>query len=166
MRSLSAKYPDDADAAAFSALAILGTAHEGRDVPTYMRDFAVYMKGAALVEEVFAKNPLHPGAVHYLIHSYDDPAHAVLGLRAARSYSKIAPDAAHAQHMTSHIFVALGMWDEAAAINERSVKAADARRAAGDAGARLHRRVTWGPLRAGKRRVRPRSHSRSRAPRV
>jgi len=114
MRGLSAKYPDDADAAAFSALAILGTAHAGRDVPTYMR-------AAAILEELICRYPGHPGAAHYLIHSYDDPAHAVLGLRAARSYSKIAPDAAHAQHMTSHIFVAMGMWDDVVAANETAV---------------------------------------------
>ena len=53
------------------------------------------MKGAAIAEEVFAKNPLHPGAVHYLIHSYDDPVHAPLGMRAARVYAKIAPAAVH-----------------------------------------------------------------------
>jgi tetratricopeptide (TPR) repeat protein len=114
MRSLSAKYPDDPDAAAFSALAILGTAHEGRDVPTYMR-------AAAILEELTCRYPNHPGAAHYLIHSYDDPAHAVLGLRAARRYSRIAPDAAHAQHMTSHIFIAMGMWDDVVLANETAV---------------------------------------------
>jgi tetratricopeptide (TPR) repeat protein len=114
MRSLSTKYPDDVDAAAFSALAILGTAHEGRDVPTYMR-------AAAILEELTCRYPNHPGAAHYLIHSYDDPAHAVLGLRAARSYSRIAPDAAHAQHMTSHIFVAMGMWEDVVLANETAV---------------------------------------------
>ena len=77
-----------------------------------------------------AKNPQHPGAAHYLIHAYDDPVHAPLGLRYADAYSKIAPSASHALHMPSHIYVAMGMWDEAAAINERSVKAADARREA------------------------------------
>ena len=114
MRALSAKYPEDPDAAAFSALAILGTSHEGRDVPAYMR-------AAAILEELTCRYPNHPGAAHYLIHSYDDPVHAVLGLRAARSYSKIAPDAAHAQHMTSHIFVAMGMWDDVVTANETAV---------------------------------------------
>jgi len=114
MRAISAKYPDDEDAAAFSALAILGAAHEGRDIPAYMR-------AAAILEEVVCRHPNHPGAAHYLIHSYDDPAHAPLGLRAARSYSKIAPDAAHAQHMTSHIFIALGMWDDVVAANQTAV---------------------------------------------
>jgi tetratricopeptide (TPR) repeat protein len=80
-------------------------------------------QAAAVADEVFAKNPLHPGAVHYLIHSYDDPVHAPLGMRAARVYAKIAPAAGHALHMPSHIFFASGMWEEAAASNEAAWKA-------------------------------------------
>ena len=74
----------------------------------------------------------HPGLVHYLIHSYDDPAHAPLGLRAARIYAKIAPDAGHAQHMTSHIFLALGMWREVVQANIAAIADVDrVRKAAG-----------------------------------
>ncbi|HYK41634.1 MAG TPA: hypothetical protein VE007_04535 [Thermoanaerobaculia bacterium] len=120
MRRLHEAFPADLEAQSFYALALLGSCE--RD-----RDFAVYMKGAALAEEVFAKNPLHPGAVHYLIHSYDDPVHAPLGLRPARVYAKIAPAAAHALHMPSHIFLASGMWDDVVASNEASFAAADAR---------------------------------------
>ena len=123
MKRLSDKYPNDDEARSFYALALLGTSHGGRD-------FAIYMRAAALVEQVYAKNPQHPGAAHYLIHAYDDPIHAPLGLRYADAYAKIAASASHALHMPSHIYVAMGMWDEAAAINERSVKAADARREA------------------------------------
>jgi tetratricopeptide (TPR) repeat protein len=114
MEQLHAKYPDDVDGTCFYALALLGTANSGRDVPTYM-------KAAALMEEVFEKNPQHPGAAHYLIHSVDDSVHAPLGLRAANAYAKIAPASPHAQHMTSHIYLALGMWDETAAANERTI---------------------------------------------
>ena len=117
MADLSATYPDDLDAASFYALSILGTAHEGRD-------FAIYMDAAAVVEEVFDINPEHPGAAHYLIHAYDDPIHAPLGLRPARVYADIAPSASHALHMPSHIYFALGMWDEGAVMNERSYQAA------------------------------------------
>jgi tetratricopeptide (TPR) repeat protein len=74
------------------------------------------------MEEVFERNPQHPGAAHYLIHSVDDSVHAPLGLRAAYAYAKIAPDSPHAQHMTSHIFLALGMWDETVAANERTIQ--------------------------------------------
>jgi tetratricopeptide (TPR) repeat protein len=115
MESLRRKYPDDVEAAAFAALALLGTAHAGRD-------FAIYMRAAAILEPWFPSHPKHPGIAHYLIHSYDDPIHAPLGLRAAREYSKIAPSAAHAQHMTSHIFVAIGMWDDVVLANETAVK--------------------------------------------
>jgi tetratricopeptide (TPR) repeat protein len=121
MKRMHEKYPNDDEVKSFYALALLGTSHGGRDV-------SIYMRAAALVEQVYAKNPQHPGAAHYLIHAYDDPVHAPLGLRFADAYSKIAPAASHALHMPSHIYFAMGMWDEASAINERSVKAADARR--------------------------------------
>ena len=115
MEQLHATYSDDIDATCFYALALLGTSHAGRDVPTYMR-------AAALMEEVFEKHPQHPGAAHYLIHSVDDSVHAPLGLRAALAYSKIAPDSPHAMHMTSHIFLALGMWQETVAANEAAIR--------------------------------------------
>ena len=120
MRRLHERFPEDLDAEALYALALLGTT-EGK------RDFAVYMKAAALVEEVFAKNREHPGAAHYLIHCYDDPVHAPLGMRAARVYAGIAPAAVHALHMPSHIFFASGMWAEAATSNEASWAASVAR---------------------------------------
>jgi tetratricopeptide (TPR) repeat protein len=69
---------------------------------------------------VFTAHPDHPGAAHYLIHAVDDPDHAQLGLRAAQHYSQIASSAGHALHMTSHIFMALGMWDDVVAANERA----------------------------------------------
>jgi tetratricopeptide (TPR) repeat protein len=120
MRQLSAKFPDDLEAAAFHALALLGS-EQGQ------RNFRTYMKAAAIGEGIFHKNPRHPGAVHYLIHSYDDPIHAPLGLRAARVYGALAPAASHAQHMPSHIFMSLGMWDDAAEANEASWASSEAR---------------------------------------
>lgn len=65
--------------------------------------------GTGGMDEAWLKQREHPGLLHYLIHCYDDPAHAPLGLRAARIYARIAPDAGHAQHMTAHIFLALGL---------------------------------------------------------
>jgi tetratricopeptide (TPR) repeat protein len=120
MHRMMKKYPDDLEAASLYAVALLGTCQ-------YERQAATYMRAAAVAEEVFAKNPQHPGAIHYLIHAYDDPIHAPLGLRPARVYGKIAGSASHAQHMPSHIFFALGMWDEAIAANEASVEVADER---------------------------------------
>ncbi|QIK95710.1 hypothetical protein G7076_03815 [Sphingomonas sp. HDW15A] len=105
MRALHEADPTDIDARTFYALATLGLAHEGRNT-------ALYMKSAALLEEAFPDHPDHPGLLHYMIHSYDDPAHAPLGERAAARYAKVAPDAGHAQHMISHIYLALGRWAE------------------------------------------------------
>ena len=123
MKALHEAHPGDVDARAFYALSLLGTAHKGRD-------YGIYMKAAALLEEVFPQNQRHPGVLHYLIHSYDDPAHAPLGLRAARLYGKVAPEAGHALHMTSHIFIALGMWDEVERANVEAVAAVNGPRAA------------------------------------
>ncbi len=123
MRGIHARYPDDVDATAFYALALLGTSHQGRD-------FATYMRAAALLEEVLPAHPMHPGVLHYLIHSYDDPIHAPLGMRAARRYGTVAPNAGHALHMTSHIFIAMGMWDDVIAANRRAIDVVNRQRAA------------------------------------
>jgi tetratricopeptide (TPR) repeat protein len=117
MRRVHADYPQDIEATAFYALALLGSAHGGRDT-------SIYMQAAAVLEEEFATHPNHPGLAHYLIHSYDDPVHAPLGLRAARRYFSIAPAAPHALHMTSHIYLAAGMWDDVVAANEQAGKVA------------------------------------------
>jgi tetratricopeptide (TPR) repeat protein len=110
-------WPEDLEAATFYALSILGSVYE--------RDFRTYMRAAAILEEVFAKQPRHPGAAHYLIHSYDDQVHAPLGLRAARVYATIAPAASHAQHMISHIYTSLGMWEEVVAANITAVRVSE-----------------------------------------
>ena len=120
MRQLSEKYPEDLEARSFHALSILGTTQG-------VRDFRAYMRAGAVAEEVFAVNPRHPGAVHYLIHSYDDPVHAPLGLRAARVYAEIAPAASHAQHMISHIYVAMGRWADSVESNIQSFEVSRAR---------------------------------------
>jgi hypothetical protein len=88
------------------------------------------MRAAGLLEEVYPQHLEHPGVLHYLIHSYDDPTHAPLGLRAARRYAAVAPEAAHALHMTSHIFLALGMWDDSVAANTAAMATVNRNRAA------------------------------------
>jgi tetratricopeptide (TPR) repeat protein len=121
MERMAEAYPEDVEARAFHALALLGLSQGERDVPTYMRAGAIAL---TLLEEM----PGHPGAAHYVIHAFDDPTHAPIGLRAARAYSRIAPDAAHAQHMTSHIFLARGMWEDVVAANERAMAVVNAER--------------------------------------
>lgn len=116
LSELYEKYPGHQEVAAFYALSLLGAVQEGRDK-------AVFEKGAGIAQSILHENPGHPGALHYLIHSYDDPEHARLALSAANSYAKVAPDAAHALHMPSHIYVAMGMWDEVIASNIASYEA-------------------------------------------
>lgn len=111
MQALYRNYPDHDEIASFYALALLGST-EGE------RDFRVSMQAAGILELIYTKNPAHPGATHYAIHAYDDPVHAPLGLRAARSYAHIAPASSHALHMPSHIFLALGMWEDVIASNQ------------------------------------------------
>lgn len=105
--------PRDIEATTLYALALLGLNQGDRDVATYQKAYQ-------LVAPVFAAHPHHPGAAHYLIHATDDPEHAALGLAAAEAYSSIAPSATHAIHMTSHIFLALGKWDDVVAANVRA----------------------------------------------
>jgi len=125
MGKLAAAYPDDIDARAFYALSLLGLSQGDRDVPTYV-------EAGAIALAAFRENPGHPGAVHYTIHSFDDPTHAILAMDAARAYGPIAPDAAHAQHMTTHIFLARGMWDDVVEANIRADAVSDRNLAARD----------------------------------
>jgi tetratricopeptide (TPR) repeat protein len=120
MGKLYREYPEDLEAAAFYALALLGSVRP--QDPTALQ---TRMRAAAIALEVYSKEPNHPGAAHYILHAFDDPAHAILALPAARRYAEIAPEAPHALHMPSHIFLQLGMWPEAAASNEASWAASD-----------------------------------------
>ena len=119
MEHLAATYPSNADAQLFYALSLISESESVRDVP-------VYLHAAEISKAVFKLQPDNPGAAHYWIHGMDDPQHAAGALEAARALSKIAPDAPHAQHMCSHIFIALGIWDEVVKSNVDAVRVGDA----------------------------------------
>lgn len=108
MEQLHQRYPDDREAAVLYALSLVAAGTMDKDP-----DFSREKSAAAILNRVLAQAPDHPGVAHYLIHSFDYPALAGLALPAARRYAAIAPDSPHAQHMPSHIFVRLGLWDEA-----------------------------------------------------
>jgi tetratricopeptide (TPR) repeat protein len=121
MKSLYQKNPTDSEAGVFYALTLIAVGMMSHD-KTYARE----KEAAQILNRVLARQPQHPGVAHYLIHSYDYPALAHLALPAARSYAKIAPASAHAQHMPSHIFIRMGLWQEAIRSNlgaEASAKA-------------------------------------------
>lgn len=111
------RYADDREAAAFYALSLLASE------PDNDSTFANRKKAAAVLENLLVEEPNHPGVAHYLIHSYDKPQLAQLGLPAARRYAKIAPASPHALHMPSHIFARLGLWQDDIDSNLASIAA-------------------------------------------
>ncbi len=117
MGELVRAYPDDDEAAAFYALSLLATIAPGQP------DEAVSLRAGSIASAILEKNPQHPGAAHYALHAYGDGGHAALGLEAARIYARIAPASSHARHMPSHVFLPLGMWDEAARSDEAAFAA-------------------------------------------
>ena len=112
------RYPEDKEAAILYAL-VLSANFDPTD-----RKYTNQLKAAAILDPIFKQQPQHPGVAHYLIHSYDYPPIASHGLDAARRYSAIAPDAAHALHMPSHIFTRVGAWKESIESNRESVRVA------------------------------------------
>lgn len=120
MSALQASYPQDDEAAIFHALTLAITA------PKTDKTFANQRKCGEILEPIFATKPHHPGVAHYLIHCYDNPVLAEKGLGAARVYAKIAPVSAHANHMPSHLFTRVGLWDESIRSNLKSAELAAA----------------------------------------
>jgi hypothetical protein len=118
MQQLSARYPDDREAAIFFALALIGTA------PATDKSYSSQKQAAQILNSILPAQPDHPGIAHYMIHSYDSPQLAILALPAARNYAKIAPAAPHALHMPSHIFTRLGLWQDSIESNLASAAAA------------------------------------------
>jgi hypothetical protein len=118
MEALAARYPSDDETQILYGIA-LNAAASPND-----KTYANQLKGAAILEPIFKRQPRHPGVAHYLIHLYDTPALADKGLEAARLYAKIAPGASHAQHMPSHIFTRVGYWKESIDSNAMSLRVA------------------------------------------
>jgi tetratricopeptide (TPR) repeat protein len=119
MEQLHQRYPQDREAGIFYALTLIAAGTLDKDP-----EFTKEKQAAAILNSVLKENPDHPGVAHYLIHNFDYPALAELALPAARRYASIAPASAHAQHMPSHIFTRLGLWDEVIQSNLASEAAA------------------------------------------
>jgi tetratricopeptide (TPR) repeat protein len=153
MARLHERLPDDPDVASFYALALLGTMsrsligyvdpHEGHS-PT-LAGSETQTRVSAILDRVLRAYPRHPGALHYLLHNFDDPEHAPLALAAARTFATIAPDSSHALHMPSHIFLQLGLWHDAALSDRAAFAASDAwiRRRHLDAAVRSYHALSW-----------------------
>ena len=118
MEELYNKYPGDVETAVFYSLAVLATADLND------KSYTKQKKSGKILEKLFETNPNHPGIAHYIIHNYDSPELAHLALNTARKYAVIAPASAHAQHMPSHIFTRLGLWNESIKSNIDSANSA------------------------------------------
>ena len=116
MEQVAQRYPDDTEALTLYAL-VLSANFDPTD-----KQYTNQLKAATLLEPIFRAQPEHPGVAHYLIHSYDYPPLAQKGLDAARRYARIAPGAAHAQHMPSHIFTRVGAWKDSVEANAASAR--------------------------------------------
>lgn len=130
MEKIYKEYPNDKEAAIFYALSLDGAADPADKSLSNQR------KAGAILSALYPNEPNHPGIVHYIIHSYDYPELAALALPAARKYASIAPSSAHAQHMPSHIYTRLGLWDEC--INSNLASTSSARCYAETAGIKGH----------------------------
>jgi tetratricopeptide (TPR) repeat protein len=111
MAALAARYPNDTEAQVFYALTLQASASK-TDLT-----YANQLKSAAILEKVFAENPRHPGATHFIIHAYDYAPLAERGIPAARRYAGIAPAVPHARHMPAHIYSMVGLWEDSIASN-------------------------------------------------
>ena len=118
VEEIYSNYQDDTEAAIFYALSLFATA----DVTD--KTYSVQKKAGKILESLFPDQPNHPGIAHYIIHHYDNPDLAKLALPTARKYADIAPGSSHAQHMPSHIFTRLGLWDESIQSNINSAESA------------------------------------------
>ena len=119
MEELYKQYPDDYEVRAFYTVSTLSAATASGDMRQRMN-----MKAGAIALELFKRNDNHPGAAHYVIHSFDDPIHAPIALEAALKYRSIAPAVSHARHMPSHIFIQHGMWDYVSEWNDSAYQVA------------------------------------------
>jgi len=122
LEDMNRRYPKNDEVELFLSLWLMGVTQGERNVPNYLR-------AAEIAREVYGRNPAHPGATHYWIHGMDSPESASGALEAARVLARISPAAGHGQHMTSHIFSALGMWDDLVSANERAIAVVNAARA-------------------------------------
>jgi tetratricopeptide (TPR) repeat protein len=139
MERLYQQFPNDDEVKTFYALSILSAASAVDDRTSRMN-----VKAGALAMDVFKRNPNHPGAVHYIIHAFDDPVHAPLALEAAHVYAKIVPAVSHAIHMPTHIFIQHGMWDLVANQNLRAFNVAKELWQPGDVPGDMAHSGDWG----------------------
>ena len=139
MARLHQEFPDDDEVTTFYAVSLLSGARALED-----KTFRLEVKAGALAMNVFQRNRNHPGAAHYIIHSFDDPIHAPLALDAAVAFADIAPAVSHAIHMPTHIFIQHGMWEKVSNQNMRAHQVASDLWKSGDSMSDMSHSLDWG----------------------
>ena len=139
MEKLHKQLPNDDEVTAFYALSLLSGARATND-----NTYRLEQRAGALAYDIIMRNPKHPGAVHYIIHAFDDPVHAPMALNAAKVYADIVPAVSHAVHMPTHIFIQHGMWNEVANQNTRAFNVARELLKPGDTPGDLSHSGDWG----------------------
>ena len=97
MEALAQRYPKDDEAQIHYALA-LNTSASPAD-----KTYANQLKGAAMLEAIFKRQPQHPGVVHYLIHLYDYPPIAEKGTQRGHGSTPRSPQARHMRNICPRI---------------------------------------------------------------
>ena len=149
MQDLYADFPEDREVAAFTAVSMLSGATVSRDdrvLNNFLTESGteISMQAGAMAMDIFRENPDHPGAAHYIIHSFDHPTYAPLALTAAEKYASIAPAVSHARHMPTHIFIQHGMWDKVSEWNDSAFQAGWDLWEPGDAAGDQNHSSDWG----------------------
>ncbi|MYB08060.1 MAG: hypothetical protein F4Y24_17090 [Gemmatimonadetes bacterium] len=139
MGDLHEMYPDDPEIAAFYALSLLGVNRLNGNVTERYN-----IRAGTIALKLLADNPVHPGAAHYTIHSFDHPINAPLALEAAYAFADIAPAVSHARHMPTHIFIQHGMWDLVSGHNQSAYDVAVELWEPGDALGDAVHSLDWG----------------------
>jgi tetratricopeptide (TPR) repeat protein len=149
MQDLYEAFPEDREIAAFTAVSMLSGAtvsNDGRVLNNFLTESGteITMRAGAIAMDLFRENPNHPGAAHYIIHSFDHPTYAPLALTAAEKYASIAPAVSHARHMPTHIFIQHGMWDKVSDWNDSAFQAGADLWEPGDAAGDQNHSSDWG----------------------
>jgi tetratricopeptide (TPR) repeat protein len=149
MQDLYEKFPDDREVAAFYAVSMISGAtvsNDGRVLNNFLTESGteITMRAGAIAMDLFRENPDHPGAAHYIIHSFDHPTYAPLALSAAEKYASIAPAVSHARHMPTHIFIQHGMWNKVSEWNDSAFNAGKNLWEPGDSAGDQNHSSDWG----------------------
>jgi tetratricopeptide (TPR) repeat protein len=120
MRELAKRLPDDLDAQTLYAESLLIPVrwhwYDADGTPS-----AGVLEAERVLEQVLRRWPDHPGANHLYIHAVESSLTPERAIPSAQRLMGVMPSAGHMVHMPGHIWLLLGDYELAAAVNERAV---------------------------------------------